>query len=330
MKNIFITGGAGYIGSHIVIALSKKGYKPIIIDNFTNSHKKIIRKIQLITKTKITFYNVDLRNKKKLLSIFKKHRCYSVIHCAGFKSVDESIEKPILYFENNIGSTLSLLECMRLNKIYKMIFSSSAAVYNKNQVLPLKETSNIGNTNNPYGTSKFVIEKILMDLAKSDYKWSIKIARYFNPISNHSSGLIKDDNSSSVNNLLSIITKVAQKKLPFVNVFGNNYKTKDGTGIRDYMHVMDLADAHVLLLKNYRFQKNLEIYNFGTGKGKTVLEVIKEFEKQTGASIPYNFSKKRRGDVPASFCSNKKAKKELDWKIKYDFVKSIKDINKIL
>ena len=330
MKSIFITGGAGYIGSHCVVSLIKSGYTPIILDNFSNSHQSIIKKLEKITNKKVTFYNIDIKDKKKLRSIFKKHPCYAVIHCAGFKAVNESIKKPISYFNNNIGSTLSLLECMQESSIFKLIFSSSAAVYDDKQSLPLKETAKIGNTQNPYGTTKYIIERILMDLAKSDNRWSIRIARYFNPISNHSTGLIKENPKGAPNNLVPYIIKVAQKKLPLLKVFGKNYKTKDGTGIRDYIHVMDLADGHVAMIKNNRLKKGLKIYNFGTGKGSGVLEVIKSFENQTGISIPFKFTRRRKGDVAASFCSSKKAIKELNWVANLDLKQAISDIKKII
>ena len=233
MKNVFITGGAGFIGSHCAVSLSKNGFTPIILDNFSNSHQSVIKKLEIITNKKITFYKIDIKDKKKLRLIFKKHSCYAVIHCAGFKAVKESIEKPILYFDNNIVSTLSLLECMQENKVFKLIFSSSATVYDDTQKLPLTETSKIGNTKNPYGTSKYIIEKILMDLAKFDNRWDLRIARYFNPIGNHSSGIIKENIKNIPNNLIPYIVKVAQQKLKILKVFGGNYKTKDGTCISD-------------------------------------------------------------------------------------------------
>ncbi len=330
MKNVFITGGAGYIGSHCAISLIKNGYSPIILDNFSNSHQSLIKRLEKITKKKITFYNIDIRDKKKLRLIFKKHRCYSVIHCAGFKAVGESVEKPLSYFDNNIGSTLALLECMLESKVFKIIFSSSATVYDDKQKLPLKENSKIGKTKNPYGTSKYIIERILKDLSKSDIRWSIRIARYFNPISNHSSGLIKETPKGVPTNLVPYIIKVAQKKLPLLKVFGKNYKTKDGTAIRDYIHVMDLANGHVDMIKKNRMDKGLKIYNFGTGKGSSVLEVVEIFEKQTGISIPYKFTKKRKGDASVTICSPNKALKEINWKNKYDLKQAMMDIKKIL
>ncbi len=329
LKKIAVTGGAGYIGSHCVISLINEGYKPIIVDNFSNSYSGVIKKIELITKKKITFYKVDLTDKKKLEKIFKKHNFFSVIHFAGYKAVGESIEKPISYYNNNIVSTLNLLECMKKNKVYNLIFSSSATVYNESKSLTLKESGKIGNTKNPYGSSKFIIEKILMDLAKFDNKWSIRIARYFNPISNHSSGIIKENPKNIPNNLLPLIIKVAKKQLSFLKVFGRNYRTKDGTCVRDYIHVMDLADGHISILNKIK-KKGFKVYNFGTGKGSSVLEVIKTFEKQTGKFIKYKFSKRRKGDLGSTICSPNKALKELNWKAKYNLHQAMMDIKKII
>ena len=329
-RKILVSGGAGYIGSHCVISLIEKGFKPIIIDNFSNSYPDVIKKIELITKKKVIFYNLDLKDKKKLNKVFKKYDFYSVIHCAGYKSVLESIEKPMNYFDNNIGSTLSLLERMRENGVFKIIFSSSATVYNDGHSLFLKENGGIGKTKNPYGSTKYIIERILMDLANYDNRWCIRIARYFNPISNHPSGLIKENPKGIPNNLIPFIVKVAQKKIPELSVFGKNYKTKDGTCIRDYIHVMDLANGHISILKKNIIKKGLKIYNFGTGKGSSVLEVIKAFEKQTGKKVPYKFVKRRKGDVTSSICSPKKAIKELKWKAKFNLNQSMMDISKII
>ena len=227
-------------------------------------------------------------------------------------------------------STLSLLECMKENNVFKLIFSSSATVYNDKQPLPFKETAKIGKTKNPYGNTKYIIERILMDLAKYDKRWSIRVARYFNPISNHSTGLIKENPKNIPTNLVPYIIKVAQKKLPFVKVFGKNYKTKDGTGVRDYIHVMDLAEGHVAMIKGNRMKKGLKIYNFGAGKGLSVLEVIRTFEKQTGRTITYKFTKQRKGDIATSYCSSKKALRELNWKTKFDLNQTMADIKKVL
>ena len=330
MKNIFITGGAGYIGSHCIFSLVKNGYRPIIIDNFCNSHPSIIKKIEKIIKKKITFFKVDIKDKKKLSLIFKKYHCYAVIHCAGFKTAAESLLKPIDYFNNNIGTTLSLLECMKDHGVFNLIFSSSAIVYNDNETLPLVETAKTGNTKNPYGTSKYINERILIDLANCDNRWSIRIARYFNPISNHPTGFVKENPKGAPNNLFPYIVKVVQKKLPLLKVFGKNYKTKDGTGVRDYIHVMDLADGHIAMLKKIRLKKGFKIYNFGTGRGSSVLEVLSAFEKQLKISIPYRFAKQRKGDAAISFCCIKNSLKELNWKNKYNLNQAIMDIKKAL
>jgi UDP-glucose 4-epimerase len=330
VKNVLITGGAGYIGSHCAVSLINNGYTPILIDNFSNSYKSVIKKLEIITKKKIKFYNLDLRDKKKLKFIFKKHFCHCVIHCAGFKSVEESIKNPVSYFENNIGSTISLIETMEENKVFKLIFSSSATVYDNNQKLPFKENSITGNSSNPYGATKNIIERILINLSKFDERWSLRIARYFNPISNHSSGLIKENPKGTPNNLVPYIIKVAQKKLPHLKIFGKNYKTKDGTGVRDFIHVMDLANGHVAMIKNNRMKKGLKIYNFGTGKGSSILDVIKSFEKQTEKKINFKFTSRRKGDVGTSICSPQKALKELNWRATYNLDQSMKDIKKII
>ena len=330
MKNVFITGGAGYVGSHCAISLLENNYRPIIIDNLCNSSQSVIKKLEIITGKKIIFYKADIRNKSKIQNIFKKHHCYAVIHCAGLKAVNESIKKPISYFDNNIGATLSLLECMKENKVFNLIFSSSATVYNETKNKPLKETDAIGKTKNPYGTSKYLIEQILKDMIRSDKKWNLKIARYFNPISNHSSGLIKENSKGVPNNLIPYIVNVAKKKLPFLKIFGRNYKTKDGTCVRDYIHVMDLAEGHVAMIKKINQKKGFDIYNFGTGNGTSVLEVVRAFEKQTGIDIPFKFTKKREGDIAFSICNTKKAKKELNWKSNFNIYQAIEDLKKII
>jgi len=330
MKNILVTGGSGYIGSHIVVELVKSGYKPIIIDNFINSHYDVIKKLRILTKKKIIYYKIDLNNKKKLNLIFKKHSCHAVIHCAGHKAVNESIKKPINYFENNIGSTMALLSCMEQNKVFKLIFSSSATVYNDDQPLPLKESSKTGLTKNPYGTSKYLIERILIDLANHDKKWDITIARYFNPISNHHTGLLRENPKNLPNNLFPVILNVIKKKTNLLRIFGKNYNTKDGTCIRDYIHVIDLAKGHIQMLKKGKIKKNLKVYNLGFGHGFSVLEVVKAFEKNLGIKIPFKFTKKRKGDVAKSYCSTHKAKKELNWKAEYNLNKAISDLKKII
>jgi UDP-glucose 4-epimerase len=331
MKKVFITGGAGFVGLHCAVSLLNNGYTPIIIDNFSNSYSNAIKKLKELSNKKFFFYKADLRNKKKIKLIFRKHQCHTVIHCAGFKSITESVKKPISYFDNNLGSTLNLLDCMQEYNVFNLIFSSSATVYNHNEPLPWKETSKTGNTKNPYASSKYVIEKILMDIAKFDKRWSIRVARYFNPVGNHSSGLIKENPKGIPNNLVPLIIKVVQKKIHRLKVFGKSYKTKDGTCVRDYIHVTDLADGHVAIIKkNNLSRKGFKVYNFGTGKGLSVLEVIKTFEKYVGIPIPFIYSKKRKGDIPAFYCCPKKALKELNWKAKLDLGQAMVDIKKII
>ena len=281
MKKIFVTGGAGYIGSHCVLSLVRHGYEPIILDNFSNSHLSTIKNLEKITKRSISFYNIDIGNKKKLKYVFKTHSCFCVLHCQGLKSVVESCNNPLAYFNKNIKTTLTLLQCMEEEKIFNFIFSSSATVYNENQLMPVKETSAVGKTKNPYARSKYIIEQILLDLCKFDKRWNIGIARYFNPIGNDYSGLISDNPKGIPNNLIPNIVRVIQKKILYLKVFGKNYSTRDGTCIRDYIHVMDLAEAHVAMIKKIKIKKGHKVYNFGSGKGYTVLEVVRLFEKKT-------------------------------------------------
>ena len=330
MKKILITGGTGYIGSHCAISLLENGFIPIILDNLSNSNKDVIKKIENVTKKKIFFYKGDLRDKKILNLIFKKHKIYGVIHCAAFKSVGESVKKPLDYFVNNSCSTLTLLETMSGNKVFKIIFSSSAIVYDDSKPLPYSENSLTGKTKNPYGQSKYITEQILKDLAKFDNRWIIRIARYFNPVGNHSSGLIKESPKGIPNNLFPIITNVIKNKNSYLKIFGKNYPTKDGTCLRDYIHVMDLAEGHIALLKKDILKKGLEIYNFGTGKGVSILEVVKEFEKVLEKNIAIKYVKRRKGDAAISFCSSKKAFKKLNWKCKLNINSAVNDIKKNL
>jgi len=331
MKKILITGGAGYIGSHIAVSLANNGYIPILIDNLLNSHESTIKKLNSIIKKKVVFYKADLNNKLKLDSIFNQHSFYGVIHCAALKSVTESLEKPFLYLNYNTKSMLNLLDCMEKNKIFNLIFSSTAAVYNhqKNNS-PLTENCKIGKINDAYGFSKIICENILTSLAKTDDRWKITIARYFNVIGNNPTGLISDNPKIKSFNLIPNIVRVSQKKSSFLNIYGNNYDTKDGTCIRDYIHVEDLATAHIAMLKNGNFKKGVEIYNFGLGKGFTVLEIVKAFEKKTGTIIPYKFTSARKGDAQAIFCNSKKAQERLAWRATRNLDQMMGDIIKSL
>ena len=290
---ILVTGGCGYIGSHTVVELLNHGIETVIIDNLVNSKKEVIFKIEEITKKKPIFYEGDVRDEELLRSIFKSHKIDAVIHFAGLKAVGESVEKPLEYYQNNLDSTLVLLSVMREFKVKRIIFSSSATVYGENKEVPFKEDSPTGGTTNPYGTTKLMIEHILKDLAISDKDMSIVILRYFNPIGAHSSGLIGDDPNGIPNNLMPYIVKVASGALPYLNVFGSDYDTPDGTGVRDYIHVVDLAIGHVKALSKAMKDTGVFIYNLGTGRGYSVLEIVKSFEEVNKVSIPYEIKERR-------------------------------------
>lgn len=324
MKKIIVTGGAGYIGSHLVLSLIRNKYLPIILDNFSNSYPSIIKKLEIITKKKINFHQVDLRNKARLKSIICQYSCHAVIHCASLKSVSESIEMPIQYFDNNLVSTLSLLEVLDEQKIYKMIFSSSAAVYDTNQKMPLNENSKISESMSPYGESKLMIEKILQNICNTNLNWKIGVARYFNPVGNDRSGLIGDHPKKYPDNIFPSVIRSLKAEKPF-KIFGKNYQTRDGTCIRDYIHVIDLAEGHIAMLKKNKLKKGINIFNFGTGKGSTVLEVVKTFKKNSASSFLYKFVPRRKGDTQISVCDFRKARKKLSWKPVYSLKDAVID-----
>ena len=308
---VLVTGGLGYIGSHTVVELLKNKYEVVIIDNLSNSKKEVLDKLGKITGKKIKFYQNDVSDKDALKKIFKDNKIDGVIHFAGFKAVGESVEKPLMYYRNNIDSTLSLLEVMKEFNCYSIIFSSSATVYGKPSSLPIYEDFPLSTTN-PYGTTKLFIEQILKDLYISDNKWNITILRYFNPIGAHESGLIGEDPNGIPNNLMPYIVKVANNELPCLNIFGDDYDTIDGTGVRDYIHVVDLAKGHVLALNNKK--KGLKIYNLGTGHGTSVLELVNTFQKVNNIKINKKIAARRPGDIDACFASCDKAFKELGFK----------------
>ena len=305
---VLVTGGCGYIGSHTVLELIKNDMEVIIVDNLVNSKKEVIDKIKKITGKDVTFYEIDLCCKNKLKSIFEKEHIDSVIHFAGLKAVGESVEKPLLYYENNLISTLNLLELMKEFNVKKIVFSSSATVYGNPKSLPIKEEFPLSTTN-PYGTTKLMIETILKDLYQSDNTFDITILRYFNPIGSEKNGLLGEDPNGIPNNLMPYIVRVAVGKLPILNIFGNDYNTIDGTGVRDYIHVVDLAIGHVQALKNKK--NGLKIYNLGTGKGTSVLELVNTFERVNGITIKKQIVERRPGDIDACYASNELAKKEL-------------------
>ena len=315
MKKILVTGGAGYIGSHTAVELLESDYEVVIIDNFYNSKPEAIENIKKITNKNFAFYEGDVRDKDILRVIFNEHKIEAVIHFAGYKAVGESVEKPLMYYRNNIDCTLSLLEVMQEYNCKKIVFSSSATVYGEPERLPIDELCRLAVTN-PYGATKLYIEGILKDLYISDNNWSIAILRYFNPVGAHESGLIGEEPNGIPNNLVPYIVKVANKELPYLNIFGNDYDTPDGTGVRDYIHVVDLAKGHLNSLDFIMNNKGIDYYNLGTGKGYSVLELVKTFEKVNNVEIPYKIVARRPGDIAACYADPSYAKKVLKWEAK--------------
>ncbi len=318
MKNILVTGGTGYIGSHTVVELLKLDYNVVIIDNLSNSKKIVIDRIETITGKRPKFYLGDIRNREDLKKVFTENKIDCVINFAGLKAVGESVQKPLEYYENNIYGAVVLLEEMRKYNVFNFIFSSSATVYGDPASVPVDETFPTGGTTNPYGTTKLFIERILMDLAAADNRFNIAILRYFNPIGAHPSGLMGEDPNGIPNNLAPYITQVMVGKRECLNVFGNDYNTPDGTCIRDYIHVVDLAYGHVLTIKKLEENPGVVIYNLGTGKGSSVFDVLHAFERAYGKPIPYKIVGRRAGDVTANFTIADKAEKEIGFKAKYD------------
>ena len=312
--NVLVTGGAGYIGSHTVIELLNTKHEVIIIDNFSNSDPEVMFRIARITGQKPKIYDGDVQDKTLLAKIFKDNQIDAVIHLAGLKSVGESVMEPLTYYRNNIDCTLSLLEVMKENGVKKLIFSSSATVYGEPEKLPLTETSRVGiGITNPYGRTKYMIEEILNDLLASDHQWAIISLRYFNPIGAHDSGLIGEDPKDIPNNLLPYISQVAVGKLDKLKVFGNDYDTPDGTGVRDYIHVVDLAKGHVAALEQFKASDKVDVFNLGTGKGASVMEALHAFEKACGKTIPYEIVGRRPGDIASCYADVSRATAELIW-----------------
>jgi len=309
---ILVTGCCGYIGSHTLVELLNNGYEVVGLDNFSNSKKDVLDKIEIITGKQIVFYECDMLDKDNLRKVFQENKIEMVIDFAAYKAVGESVEKPISYYINNVSSVLMLLDVMKSFGVKNLIFSSSATVYGMAEEVPLKETSFVGGTTNPYGTSKLFVEKILMDLYNSDNDWNICIFRYFNPIGAHSSGLIGENPNGVPANLMPYIVKVAKKELECLNIFGDDYDTVDGTGVRDYIHIMDLALAHILGVKKLcEVKSGLHIYNLGTGKGISVLELVNAFKKVNNVDIPYKIAPRRAGDIAECYASIRKAREEL-------------------
>ena len=312
--SILLTGGAGYIGSHTAVELLNKGKDLVIIDDFSNSNEKALDAIKSITGKDFKFYKMDYKDRKKLETVFEENKIDAVINFAGFKAVGESVAKPLEYYINNVSGALVLLDTMRKYNCKKFIFSSSATVYGEPERIPLTEDCRVGGTTNPYGTTKLYIEQILKDLYKSDSSWDICILRYFNPVGSHESGLIGEEPQGIPNNLMPYIVRVASGQLEQLSVFGNDYDTHDGTGVRDYIHVVDLAKGHVKALdKIDKEGQGIYIYNLGTGTGYSVLDMINSFEKSTGKKVNYRITERRPGDIAVCYADPKKAKEELGW-----------------
>ena len=313
---ILVTGGAGYIGSHTVVELQNTGYDVVVIDNLVNSSRESLRRVEKITGREVKFYEGDIADGKLLDRIFTENNIESCIHFAGLKAVGESVAKPLEYYDNNIAGSLVLFKAMREHGVKNIIFSSSATVYGDPAFVPITEECPKGEITNPYGRTKGMLEQILTDIQAADNEWNVILLRYFNPIGAHESGTIGENPNGIPNNLMPYITQVAVGKLPKLGVFGSDYDTEDGTCIRDYIHVVDLAKGHVKSGEKLKENPGLKIYNLGTGKGSSVLDVIHTFEEATGVKIPYEFKPRRAGDVPVNFCDAGKAARELGWTAK--------------
>ena len=311
---ILVTGGAGYIGSHTVVELQNAGYDVVVLDNLSNASEKALDRVSKITGKPVKFYKADILDRDALNNIFDKETIESCIHFAGLKAVGESVVKPWEYYENNIAGTLTLVDVMRKHNVKNIIFSSSATVYGDPAQIPITEECPKGQCTNPYGWTKSMLEQVLTDIQKADPELNVMLLRYFNPIGAHKSGTIGENPNGIPNNLMQYITQVAVGKLKELGVFGNDYDTPDGTGVRDYIHVVDLAKGHVKALKKIEENPGLAIYNLGTGKGYSVLDIVKNFEAATGVKIPYVIKPRRAGDIATCYCDASKAEKELGWK----------------
>ena len=329
--NILVTGGSGFIGSHTLIELIAEGHAVVVVDNLSNSNPEALRRVESITGQAVPFYKVDIRDREGLSRVFALHKFDCCIHFAGLKAVGESVVKPWEYYENNINGTLVLLDVMRREGCKNIIFSSSATVYGNPAQIPITETCPKGHCTNPYGQTKSMLEEILMDMHTADVKtkdsrpWSVVLLRYFNPIGAHASGLLGEDPNGIPNNLMPYITQVAVGKLDKLHVFGNDYDTPDGTGVRDYIHVVDLAKGHVKALKAIEGNCGVSVYNLGTGRGYSVLEVVHAFEEVSGVTIPYVIEERRPGDIAVCYSDPGKAKRELGWKAELDIYDMCRD-----
>lgn len=323
--SILVTGGAGFIGSHTCISLLESGYEVVVVDNLSNSYEESLKRVEQITGKSLNFYKGDVRDEAFLSTVFEKEEITCCIHFAGLKAVGESVEKPWEYYHNNITGTLVLLEVMKKHHIKNMIFSSSATVYGDPAEIPITENCPKGQCTNPYGWTKSMLEQILTDIQKADSEWNIVLLRYFNPIGAHESGLIGENPNGIPNNLMPYITQVAVGKLKCLGIFGNDYNTPDGTGVRDYIHVCDLARGHVFAMKKIEEKAGLSIYNLGTGVGYSVLDVVKNFEKANQIQISYEMKPRRAGDIAVCYSDASKAKKELGWEAQYGIMEMCRD-----
>ncbi|MDR9446233.1 MAG: UDP-glucose 4-epimerase GalE [Balneolaceae bacterium] len=323
-ESILVTGGAGYIGSHTVLELAQQGYSPIVVDDLSNSAYESIRRVEELTRTTIPFYQRDVADPESLHSMFEDHAIQGVIHFAAFKAVGESVEKPLAYYQNNLGGLFSLLQVMDHHEVTQFVFSSSCTVYGDAEVVPIPETAPVSAVN-PYGQTKLMSEVILRDVAQSRSEWSVTNLRYFNPVGAHPSGRIGEDPSGIPNNLMPYITQVAVGARPFLRVFGDGYPTHDGTGVRDYIHVVDLAKGHIAALKYQKGKPGVHTFNLGTGYGSSVLDVVKAFERATGKPIPYEIVEARPGDVAEAFADTSKASSVLNWSAEYGLDEMCRD-----
>lgn len=322
---ILVTGGAGFIGSHTVVELLDNGYEVVVVDNLSNSSRISLDRVEEITGKKVKFYEADILDREALNEIFDKEQIESCIHFAGLKAVGESVAKPWEYYQNNISGTLTLVDVMRKHNVKNIIFSSSATVYGNPAMIPITEECPKGQCTNPYGWTKSMLEQILSDIQKADPEWNVILLRYFNPIGAHKSGRMGENPNGIPNNLMPYVTQVAVGKLKELGVFGNDYDTPDGTGVRDYIHVLDLAAGHVKALGKIKENCGLKIYNLGTGKGYSVLDIVKNFEEATGVKIPYSIKPRRAGDIATCYSSAELAKMELGWEAKYGIKEMCED-----
>ena len=323
--NILLTGGAGYIGSHTIIELDKAGHSVVVVDNLVNSNPIALERVAKIIGKKIPFYKADVRDREAMQKVFSENKIDAVIHFAGLKAVGESVEKPLEYYENNMNATFVLLDVMRKNGCKNIIFSSSATVYGDPAIIPITEDCPKGHCTNPYGQTKSMLEEVLMDVQKADPEWNVVLLRYFNPIGAHQSGTIGENPNGIPNNLMPYITQTAVGKRKELGVFGNDYDTPDGTGVRDYIHVCDLAAGHVAALQAIQRKAGLAIYNLGTGHGYSVLDVVKAFIKVNGVDVPYSIKPRQAGDIATCYCNPAKAKAELGWEAKYGIEEMCRD-----